>query len=84
VCRGLKRVPPARKRSCRGYTTLAACLDWVSAGAFLIDRGGPYRVAMQSNVLHEEVVSQAQAALFREQKRHQAQGRSLARLEGAF
>jgi TolA-binding protein len=42
------------------------------------------RVAMQSNVLHEEVVSQAQAALFREQKRHQAQGRSLARLEGAF
>jgi hypothetical protein len=42
------------------------------------------RVAMQSNVLHEEVVTQAQAALFREQKRHQAQGRSLARLEGAF
>jgi hypothetical protein len=23
-----------------GYTTLAACFDWVSAGAFLVDRDG--------------------------------------------
>jgi hypothetical protein len=40
VCRGLKRVahPPASEVG--EYKTLAACFDWVSAPAFLVDRDG--------------------------------------------